>query len=351
MTPLPPPPASPAGDPNEMALAAYNQNFETFRSLNGLMWQIPLIAMTLTGGLWFGVTSTEAAPEFRLGLLVLAGFGNLGLVAILQRLRYIMKCYLDWLEVANPSGHVAAPGESFFTRSQRMKQVVQALLLLAAIMSFALLYPLPFLQKHSEDAMSTAANWYDTHAEQIADGYESIEANAAHPALFEMIADKQTLTVLDIGSGTGRDAAALSALGHDVTAIDPSEKMLQLARSLHPNSDVDWRDGQLPELSSAVGEYDLILLSAVWMHVPPAERQAAFDRMVSLLAPGGTIYATLRIGPDDLERGMFAVEPGSLSIFADKAGLNLENFGERPDLLGRDGVSWQTVAISQPPQT
>ena len=28
-----------------MQIAAYNQNWESYRSLNSLMWQIPLIAM------------------------------------------------------------------------------------------------------------------------------------------------------------------------------------------------------------------------------------------------------------------------------------------------------------------
>jgi len=38
-------------DADASKLAAYNQNSENFRSLNQLMWQIPLIAMSLTGGL------------------------------------------------------------------------------------------------------------------------------------------------------------------------------------------------------------------------------------------------------------------------------------------------------------
>jgi len=39
--------------------AAYEQNYQHFRSLNQIMWQIPVLATTLTGGLWFGVTKIE----------------------------------------------------------------------------------------------------------------------------------------------------------------------------------------------------------------------------------------------------------------------------------------------------
>lgn len=67
-------------DPKELAFAAFNQNFETFRALNSLMWQIPLIVMTRTGGLCFGVSKVEEASAFRLGLLALAFFGNVGLI-------------------------------------------------------------------------------------------------------------------------------------------------------------------------------------------------------------------------------------------------------------------------------
>ena len=35
--------------------------------------------------------------------------------------------------------------------------------------------------------------------------------------------------------------------------------------------------------------FDLILLSAVWMHIPPAERQRAVRKLATLLAPKGRI--------------------------------------------------------------
>jgi protein strawberry notch len=38
---------------------AYEQNYQQFRSLNQIMWQIPVLAMTLTGGLWFGVSTID----------------------------------------------------------------------------------------------------------------------------------------------------------------------------------------------------------------------------------------------------------------------------------------------------
>ena len=37
----------------------YQQSCEEFRSLNGFFWQIPIIMMTLNGGLWYSVASLD----------------------------------------------------------------------------------------------------------------------------------------------------------------------------------------------------------------------------------------------------------------------------------------------------
>ena len=43
----------------EREKACYQQNFEQARSLNGQMNRVPVLAMTLTGGLWFAAGVTE----------------------------------------------------------------------------------------------------------------------------------------------------------------------------------------------------------------------------------------------------------------------------------------------------
>lgn len=331
----------------DLKLASFNQNFETFRSLNSLMWQIPLIAMTLTGGLWFGVSTVGKEPAFRTGLLSLAGLGNLGLMAILHRLRYIMGQYLEWLEQAYPAGHVSAPGVGFFSRNRRVKQIFQAMLLFAAVISFVLIFAGMTSAKPKRPPVPSAAVWYDEHAEQLADDYESIDATAAHPELFQMAGGTARLQILDIGSGTGRDAAALAELGHSVTAVDPSGKMLRLARALHPAAEVKWENDELPALIRQKGPFDLIVLSAVWMHVPPAERPKAFARLAALLKPGGRLYATLRTGPDDLSRGMYAVDSAEFRRLSERAGMGFEDKGVKLDLLGRKDVSWLTVIVTK----
>jgi SAM-dependent methyltransferase len=192
------------------------------------------------------------------------------------------------------------------------------------------------------------AAWYDENAASVASGYESLDPKSVHPELFEMLEDRADLRILDIGTGSGRDAKALACLGHRVVAVDPSIRMIELARAFHPDSGVEWVVEGLPALDNVDGEFDLVILSAVWMHVPPADRPAAFRRLLSLIGPGGMIYVTLRTGPDDLQRAMYFATPNELERLAEDAGLSVTKMGERPDLLGRSGVSWHTLAMSKP---
>jgi SAM-dependent methyltransferase len=192
-----------------------------------------------------------------------------------------------------------------------------------------------------------AVAWYDAHAERLADGYEGLDAALTHPRLFDLLDDAGPLRILDVGAGTGRDAAAFAALGHSVTAVDPSRRMLRVARALHTDANIAWVQDALPALGKVDGPFDLIMLSAVWMHIPREERAGAFARLASLLAPAGRIYMTLRLGADEPERAIWQVDAGEVGALARAHDLTVADLGRRPDLLGRDDVSWQALLVTR----
>lgn len=72
----------------------YEQRCQDFRSLNGFLWQSPLIIMSLTGGLWFAVASFSLSDTARTMLLVFAGLANLLMICALIRLRWVMRSVL-----------------------------------------------------------------------------------------------------------------------------------------------------------------------------------------------------------------------------------------------------------------
>ena len=114
----------PLNGADPLSLAAYNQNFENIRALNTLMWRIPLIAMTLTGGLWFGVSNVPkegGLSLLRIALLGVAAVGDLLLILVLERLRHIIGEYLSWLEDANFRSYAAATSTRWFNSSKSVK--------------------------------------------------------------------------------------------------------------------------------------------------------------------------------------------------------------------------------------
>jgi hypothetical protein len=64
----------------------FEQDCQEFRSLNGFLWQIPVIVSTLTGGLWFGAGKIDDR-FLQVALFLLAGSANLCFVVVLWRLR------------------------------------------------------------------------------------------------------------------------------------------------------------------------------------------------------------------------------------------------------------------------
>lgn len=75
--------------------AIYEQRCQDFRSLNGFLWQSPLIIMSLTGGLWFAVANFALSNTARSMLPVFACIANLLMIGALVQLRWVMQLVLE----------------------------------------------------------------------------------------------------------------------------------------------------------------------------------------------------------------------------------------------------------------
>lgn len=191
---------------------------------------------------------------------------------------------------------------------------------------------------------------YETNAQQLADQYESLSFEVVHAGLLDLL-PKSGSTVLDVGAGSGRDAAWFASRGYDVIAVEPSAAMRARSRELHQSTRITWIDDSLPDLVQVrrLGlTYDLILLSAVWMHIAPSSRERALRKMATMLAPNGRIAISLRIGEPDTERAMYAVSLPELSSLAQQFGLRLICATDSQDKLGRASVSWTTAVFGLP---
>jgi len=203
--------------------------------------------------------------------------------------------------------------------------------------------------------LKTTINHYSANAEHYYSLYQSISASSVHGYLEQALANITPSTALDVGAGSGRDANWLAAKGWQVTATEPAEALLKLAKQ-HSNAKVSWCNAALPALANlpTVHKYkhqhkhfDLILLSAVWMHLPIDDRPTTIKRLAELLSANGRMYISLRFGPSDPERPMYPVSYEQLQALAADNGLTARNLNPVPskDGLQRSDVEWVTVEL------
>jgi len=191
---------------------------------------------------------------------------------------------------------------------------------------------------------------YDRQAGTLASRYESITAADVHAPLVDLVPSGPGLA-LDVGAGSGRDAAWLVLLGYQVVAVEPAAGMRREGRSRHPEQRIRWIDDRLPGLATIhrLGlSYDLILLSAVWMHIPPESRPRAFRKLITLLKPGGLLLLTLRHGPDEPDRPMWPTSVGEIETLARSHGVAVIRSVTGSDRLGRPEVSWTATCLKLP---
>lgn len=187
-------------------------------------------------------------------------------------------------------------------------------------------------------------------AARLAARYESVRSEEVHRGLIDLLPERSA-TILDVGAGSGRDAAWLAALGHEVVAVEPSDAMRAEAIRRHPDPRIRWIADALPSLDVVFRlglTFDAILLSAVWMHVAPAERARAFRKLITLLKPGGLLVLTLREGAPDPGRHMHPVSAEEVVGLAKAHGAVIVREEREADRLGREDVRWTHLALRLP---
>ncbi|MFF3878646.1 class I SAM-dependent methyltransferase [Streptomyces sp. NPDC001978] len=198
-------------------------------------------------------------------------------------------------------------------------------------------------------AVSPAAGgvqpYYAQNAGVLGRRYESVTFEEVHGGVLDLLPPAPA-RVMDVGAGTGRDAAALVRRGYQVVAVEPVLELREVAQRLHSSQHVRWMEDSLPELSRLEETFDLALLSAVWMHLPSAARGRAMERLAELLAPAGLLVISLRRGDPPADRVMDDVPGEEVVRDGERAGLRLVRLVEEgADRLGRAEVWWQTVAL------
>jgi SAM-dependent methyltransferase len=195
---------------------------------------------------------------------------------------------------------------------------------------------------------------YAEQADALRAQYEDIAFADVHRQVLHLI-PTAPCTVLDIGAGTGRDAAGFAALGHRVVAVEPTAELRAHAQTLHASPAIEWLDDSLPDLATVRargGAFDLVMLTAVWMHLDEEQRRKAMPNVAALVSPGGVMIMSLRHGPVPVGRRMFEVTAAETTALAQAQDLRLLLNRHAPSIQAhnrRAGVSWTHLAFAKDP--
>ncbi len=194
-------------------------------------------------------------------------------------------------------------------------------------------------------------NYYNKNASRLVELYCSRPAHEIHQSWIGLIPYAGGVA-LDIGAGVGRDADYLVTRGFEVIAVEPANELRKTAQRKYPKSEIQWLDDKLPDLKKveALGvKFDLILLSAVWMHVSQRERGRVFRKLANLLKPEGLLVLTLKSGSFPSNQHHYETSDAEILnlAIAQSLELVLDDKGNK-DQLGRDGVFWQALVFRMP---
>ena len=194
--------------------------------------------------------------------------------------------------------------------------------------------------------MSVNISYYNKNAIELAEQYDSLSFESVHNSWKQYWPEK-CANVLDVGAGSGRDAQWFSKQGCFVVAVEPASALRQLAIS-NSSEQLLWVEDSLPDLVSVCElphQYDLILLSAVWMHLNTAQKVESMKSLSQLLTEKGKLVITLRHGSFSDGRKTYGVSVTEIEKIGRSLGLSVCYIADGEDSLMRAEITWQTVIL------
>ena len=137
----------------------------------------------------------------------------------------------------------------------------------------------------------------------VAPGYETPD-NVAAPGTAEYanwvealrsVLPASPARILEVGTGTGFAARIAAELGHQVTAIDLSEGMLEASSARHRGLAITFAVDDAVDPAFPAESFDVVLSrSLLWTLREPGK---AFRNWYELLSPGGRVVAIYGLSP------------------------------------------------------
>lgn len=188
------------------------------------------------------------------------------------------------------------------------------------------------------------SNYYESNAERYASETFSADMSEQYQRFLPLL--KKRAKILDVGSGSGRDAFYFQKHGYQVTALEPSKNLGREIRKVFSGEIVcsDIQSYQPME------RYDGIWACASLIHLQEEEILCFFKKMDMYLSDNGIVYASGKCGisTGEVADGRFFLEFTEQlveKILTVNKQLQLEQLWYTEDVRGRRGFRWLNVVL------
>jgi 2-polyprenyl-3-methyl-5-hydroxy-6-metoxy-1,4-benzoquinol methylase len=142
------------------------------------------------------------------------------------------------------------------------------------------------MEEMDESRVFTQAYWDDRYAT-----HDHVWSGRPNQRLLEHVQGLAPGRALDVGCGEGADVVWLAERGWRATGADVSVVALEKARRHAGEAGVadrtDWVHADLAAGAALPGGNDLV--TAMYLHLPPAEFDRAYTAIAAAVRPGGTL--------------------------------------------------------------
>ena len=147
---------------------------------------------------------------------------------------------------------------------------------------------------------------YDAVAEEYAEAfYGEHEKKPKDREILHRFSQKigDRKPVWDLGCGPGQTAEYLKNLGVEISGLDLSEKLLEQARTVHP--EIQFRKGNILELEFEDDSIAGVVAFYAIVHFTEEQVGTAFREVFRVLQPGGIFLLTYHIGEETIHLDEF----------------------------------------------
>ena len=157
-----------------------------------------------------------------------------------------------------------------------------------------------------EQTLNKVENLYDALAREYAETFSGEhEKKPKDQEILRRFSQeiKDRRPVWDFGCGPGQTAKYLKTLGIEISGLDLSEKMLEQARTIHP--EIHFRKGNILELEFENDSIAGVVAFYTIVHFTEEQVGIAFREVFRVLQPGGIFLFTYHIGEETIHLDEF----------------------------------------------